>query len=102
LDKATSDQISAEVTRLGGHVIDIEPNDVGTGTFDVIIEACPCAKNWWAAGLDDAGLTGLLSQTHGRITSMATYLVAGQRRFAVTLIDNGGWTAHCSPRVHPA
>lgn len=88
LDNVTTDQIAAEVTRTGGHVIDIEPNDVGAGTFDVILDPCPCARNWWAAGLDDAGLTSALAQTHGRITSLATYSVQGQRRFAVSLIDN--------------
>jgi hypothetical protein len=87
-DNLTTDQISAQVTRTGGHVIDIEPNNVASGTFDVIVEGCPCAKNWWAAGLDDAGLTSALAQTRARITSMATYLVQGQRRFAVSLIDN--------------
>jgi hypothetical protein len=87
-DNITTDQIAAEVTRTGGHVIDVEPNNVAAGTFDVVLEACPCPKNWWAVGLDAAGLTNSLAQTHGRITSLATYLANGQRRFAVSLIDN--------------
>ena len=76
------------VTQTGGHVIDIEPNNVDAGTFDVVLQGCPCARNWWAVGLDDAGLTSALQQTHGRITSLATYAAQGQRRFAVSLIDN--------------
>jgi hypothetical protein len=88
LDNVPLEQISAEVTRVNGHVIDIEPYDLATGTFDAIVEACPCAKNWWAAGVDEAGLVQALADTHGRITSMASYAVNGQRRFAVSLIDN--------------
>jgi hypothetical protein len=88
LDSANTDQLGAAVTRTNGRVLDIEPFDVGAGTFDAVLQGCPCASNWWAAGLDAAGLTSMLEQTHARITSLASYAVNGQRRFTLTLVGN--------------
>jgi hypothetical protein len=87
-DALTPDQINQQVAATKGRVFDIEPNDPVAGTFDVLIEACPCAKSWWAVGLDDAGLANLVAQTHGRVVSLASYPAGGSRRLAVALIDN--------------
>jgi hypothetical protein len=87
-DGLTPDQINQQVAATKGRVSDIEPNNVAAGTFDVLIEGCPCAKSWWAVGLDDAGLATMLTETRGRIVSLTTYEANRSRRYAVALIDN--------------
>ncbi len=84
----TPQQISDLLSTNNARLIDIDQQDPSAGTFNVIMEACPCPLWWWYYGVTEAQVNQLAAQNGARIVDVETYLVGGQRRFAVVMINN--------------
>ncbi|MCH7698221.1 MAG: serine hydrolase [Chloroflexi bacterium] len=69
-------------------LIDIDVQSAAEGTFNVVMEACPCPFWWWYYGVTEAQVNKFAAEDGARIVDVETYLVGGQRRFAVLLINN--------------
>ncbi len=83
----TPAQINTLLTTNGARIIDIEPRT--TGTFDVVMVKNEARDNWWwYTGKSAAQVNELVSQNAARIADIETYEVAGQKRYAVAMIDN--------------
>ena len=76
------DQLKANDARLID--LDVHPN----GNLSVIMVKNDGAAWWWGAGLNYDEVVQLYSVTASRLTTLKSYLVNGQRRYAVITIDN--------------
>ncbi|MDX1928277.1 MAG: serine hydrolase [Pirellulaceae bacterium] len=83
----TPAQITTLIAEKGARIIDIEQRT--PTTFDVVMVKNDARDNWWwYHGKTSEQVNELISQKASRIVDIETYEIAGQKRFAVAMIDN--------------
>jgi Beta-lactamase enzyme family len=83
----TPAQISTLLTEKGARIIDIEQRS--STTFDLVMVKNEARDNWWwYTGKTAEQVNELVSQKAARIVDIETYEIAGQKRYAVAMIDN--------------
>lgn len=86
----TSDQISGFTQANNARLIDIERHDSSTGTFSVVMEACPCPSWWVYYNITESRIGELAAQNGARIVDVEPYQVGSSKLFAVIMINNSG------------
>lgn len=86
--------ISNNLTQNNARLIDIKQEPLNPGTFDVVMvrDPSPAPLWWWYTDVDDTFIDRNAGRDNGRIVSIDSYLVGGQRRYAVALITNSSAT----------
>lgn len=83
----TPAQITTLLAERGARIIDIEQRT--PTTFDIVMVKNDARDNWWwYHGKTSEQVNELISQNASRIVDIETYEIAGQRRYAVAMIDN--------------
>lgn len=83
----TPDQIKTLIEEKGARIIDIEQRT--PTSFDIVMVKNEARDNWWwYTGKTAEQVNELVSQKRSRIIDLEAYEIAGQKRYAVAMIDN--------------
>lgn len=90
----TAAQLTSALTQYNARIVDIEPFDSnGSTRFAALLTSNTGAeqKAWlWGYDLTSAQVDAAVQQNNGRLVNFKRYTVAGQTRYAISLIANTG------------
>ena len=85
----TPEQVGTLLGDNNARLIDIEPDDPAAGTYNVVMESCPCPLWWWYLGQNADQVGKLLAQNGARLIDLESYVDGGgEIRFDVVMINN--------------